>query len=233
MTSATSASPEAPATSQHPPLRRMPRQRVVAGVCGGLGRHFDLDPVVFRVVTGVLAAAGGTGLIFYGFAWLCVTADGEDESEARRLLTGRVGGASLVAVLTALVGCGLFLSMAGGNGGVIGFAVLLACATGGAAVWSQRRRLTGAGETAAEAHPAGPDAPPETKAPPLPVVPSWWRDPIVKDGSTGPVPLGYLWGRPTARTPACGRIRTGRGARSRARRPGRRPPRAGGGPSAC
>ncbi|MFV2120224.1 PspC domain-containing protein, partial [Streptomyces sp. Act-28] len=138
MTSATPAPSEAPeAPPHHPPLRRTPRQKVVAGVCGGLGRHFDLDPVVFRVVTGVLAAAGGIGLIFYGFAWLCVTADGEDENEARRLLTGRVEGASLVSVLMALVGCGLFLSMVGRNGETIGFAVLLVCAVGGAAVWSR------------------------------------------------------------------------------------------------
>ncbi|WP_149184956.1 PspC domain-containing protein [Streptomyces sp. TRM49041] len=197
MTSATPAPSEAPeAPPPHPPLRRTPRQKVVAGVCGGLGRHFDLDPVVFRVATGVLAVAGGIGLIFYGFAWLLITADGEDENEGRRLLSGRVQGASLIAVLMALVGCGLFLSMLGANGETIGFAILLACAVSGAAVWSQRRRLTVGQETATAAagHAVSAEAPPETKAPPPPDAPSWWRDPIVKDGSTGPVPVGYLWG---------------------------------------
>ncbi len=190
-------------------------------MCGGLGRHVDVDPVVFRVVTGVLAAAGGIGLIFYGFAWLALTADGEDENEARRLMTGRVGGASLTAVLMALVGCGLFLSMVGGNGNAIGFAILLACAAGGAAVWSQRRRHPEGGrEPAAAAQAAGPEAPPETKAPPPPDAPSWWRDPIVKDGSTGPVPVGYLWGpvdgapdggprRPPTRAARRGRVSLG------------------------
>lgn len=164
-------------------------------MCGGLGRHFDLDPVVFRVATGVLAAAGGIGLIFYGFAWLFLPADGEEENEARRLLTGRVDGASLIALLMAVVGCGLFLSMAGANSGMIGFAVLLVCAVSGAAVWSERRRHAGPPERAEPyAHPAGPDAPPETQAPPPPDSPSWWRDRIVKDGSTGPFPVGYLWG---------------------------------------
>ncbi|MBK3586316.1 hypothetical protein JHN49_22235, partial [Streptomyces sp. MBT57] len=38
--------------------------------------------------------------------------------------------------------------------------------------------------------------PPEVKAPPTPGGPSWWRDPIVKDGTTGPVGSGYLWGPP-------------------------------------
>ncbi|WP_175410776.1 PspC domain-containing protein [Streptomyces sp. TRM64462] len=204
-TTPTPPPPEAPgaqddAPTAPGPLRRTPRQRVVAGVCGGLGRHFDLDPVVFRVVTGVLSVAGGLGLIFYGFAWLLIPAEGEDENEGRRLLSGRVDGASLTAVLMALVGCGLFLTMAGANGDTIGFAILVACAVTGAAVWSQRRRQTGApgqepAPGAGAAHAAA-EAPPETQAPPPPDAPSWWRDPIVKDGSTGPVPVGYLWGPP-------------------------------------
>lgn len=175
---------------------RAPRQKVVAGVCGGLGRYCDLDPVIFRIVIVVLTLTGGIGLIFYGFAWLLVPVDGEDENELRRLLSGRVDGASLIAVLLALVGCGLFLSMLN-NGGTLGFATMLSIATIGAAVWSQRRRATleeggplDPGTAAAVA-----EAPPETKAPPTPGSPSWWRDPIVKDGTTGPMsPPGYLWG---------------------------------------
>lgn len=65
------AGPGAPrAADARPPLRRSKRDKVLAGVCGGLGRYFDLDPVVFRIVLGVLAVTGGVGLIFYGFAWL-------------------------------------------------------------------------------------------------------------------------------------------------------------------
>ncbi|MEU0274468.1 PspC domain-containing protein [Streptomyces sp. NPDC006307] len=207
MTSTTPVPPEeapegsgVPAPAPHPPLRRARRRhKVVAGVCGGLGRHFDLDPMIFRVAVGVLAVTGGLGLLFYGFAWLLITAEGEEENEARRLLSGRVDGASLTAVLMALVGCGLFLSMLG-NSSTISFSLLLVIAVSGAAVWSQRRRLTVDGEVPqapaaahAVAH-AVAEAPPETQAPPPPAAPSWWRDPIVKDGTTGPLPLGYLWG---------------------------------------
>ncbi|MFG2330457.1 PspC domain-containing protein [Streptomyces sp. NPDC048604] len=182
-----------------PPLRRTRRQKVVAGVCGGLGRYFDMDPVIFRIAVGVLSAAGGIGLIFYGFAWLALPLDGEDENEARRLLSGRVDGASLSAVMMALIGSGLFLVMSR-NGGTLAFAMMLSIAVSGAAVWSQRRRQVAAGEPAAHGRDAAAAqavaqaAPPETKAPPLADAPSWWRDPIVKDGSTGPVPTGYLWG---------------------------------------
>ncbi|MFD7066479.1 PspC domain-containing protein [Streptomyces sp. NPDC059913] len=186
------AAPPPPAPP--PLLRRTPRQKVVAGVCGGLGRYCDVDPVIFRIVLGVLAVTGGIGLIFYGFAWLLIPADGEEENEARRLLSGRVEGASLVAVLLALIGCGLFLSMLG-NGGTLSFSALLSLAVVGFAVWTQNRRTAAAEDPhRPAAAQAVPDAPPEVRAPPSPGSPSWWRDPIVKDGTTGPVGAGYLWG---------------------------------------
>ncbi|MEV7522890.1 PspC domain-containing protein [Streptomyces sp. NPDC091371] len=187
--SADAGAPQPP--DARPPLRRSRRDKVLAGVCGGLGRYFDLDPVVFRIVIGVLTFTGGVGLIFYGFAWLLLPQEGEEDSEAKRLLTGRVEGATLAAVFTALVGCALFLSMLT-NGGLAVFSVLVILALGGASHWSQRRR---AHAPEAEAPAAHSPAPPETQAPPAPGGPSWWRDPLVKDGTTGPVgATGYLWG---------------------------------------
>ncbi|MFJ9106899.1 PspC domain-containing protein [Streptomyces sp. NPDC102283] len=208
MTAPSDATPGvAPPEAPKPTLRRAPRQKVVAGVCGGLGRYCDVDPVIFRIVLGVLSATGGIGLIFYGFAWLLLPADGDDENEARKLLSGRVDGASLVALLLALIGCGLFLSMLH-NRGMLAFAALLTLAVVGFSVWTQSRRTAGAPEdpTAAPGAPAAPPGPvhtgglgtppPEVKAPPTPGGPSWWRDPIVKDGTTGPAGPGYLWGPP-------------------------------------
>ncbi|MEV7088946.1 PspC domain-containing protein [Streptomyces sp. NPDC093085] len=190
-------------------LRRSPRQKLVAGVCGGLGRYCDVDPVIFRIVLGVLAAMGGLGLVFYGFAWLLIPLEGEEENEGRRLLSGRVDGASLIAVLLALAGCGLFLSMLD-NGEVLAFAGMLSVAVAGSAVWSQRRRGAlpdGAPLDPASAHLVA-EAPPETQAPPPPGTPSWWRDPLTKDGPVGPVgPMGpvgadYMWGPESVRVEA-------------------------------
>ncbi|MFE7335449.1 PspC domain-containing protein [Streptomyces griseus] len=209
MTAPSNAAPGvAPPEAPKPTLRRTPRQKVVAGVCGGLGRYCDVDPVIFRIVLGVLSATGGIGLIFYGFAWLLLPADGDDENEARKLLSGRVDGASLVALLLALIGCGLFLSMLH-NRGMLAFAALLTLAVVGFSVWTQSRRTAAPEDPAAPpgapASPPGPahagglgTPPPEVKAPPTPGGPSWWRDPIVKDGTTGPVGSGYLWGPPDA-----------------------------------
>ncbi|MFJ6520904.1 PspC domain-containing protein [Streptomyces filamentosus] len=207
MTSSTPSRPsqhEAPSAADAAsaaPVRRSRTSRVVGGVCGGLGRHFDMDPVIFRIVTAVLAVTGGIGLVFYGFAWLLIPLAGEEESEGRRLLTGRVSGASLAAILLALVGCGIFLSMLR-TGSLLGFAITLSLVTAGAAYWSQRRRVGEEVEGDPAAKPAVPHGrvpvPPEAKAPPMTYLEremsSWWRDPIVKDGSTGKVAIGYLWG---------------------------------------
>ncbi|WP_432114112.1 PspC domain-containing protein [Streptomyces sp. S1] len=199
MTSSTPSQHEAPPAAEASPatpLRRSRGSKVVGGVCGGLGRYFDLDPVILRVVVGVLAVTGGFGLIFYGFAWLLIPLAGEEDNEGRRLLTGRVSGSSLAALLMALIGCGVFLSMLR-SGSMLGSSLLVAFAACGAAVWSRRRR-SGAVETEGRTDTAAAlavaEAPPETKAPPLIEYTSWWKDPIVKDGSTGKVAVGYLWG---------------------------------------
>lgn len=102
-------------------FRRDRRHKRLGGVCAGLGRHCDMDPVIFRIGLAVLAITSGLGLVFYGFAWLFVPYEDEEENEARRLLSGRVDGQALTAVLFALVGCGVFLTLLN-NGGALTFA---------------------------------------------------------------------------------------------------------------
>ncbi|MCI3239652.1 PspC domain-containing protein [Streptomyces spinosisporus] len=171
-------------------FRRDRRYKTLAGVCAGLGRECDMDPVIFRITLVVLSATGGIGLIFYGFAWLLVPYDDEEENEVRKLLTGRVDGQALTAVLFALVGCGVFLTMLK-NGGVLAFAVVVSLLLAGAGYWSRQRGAPDPDPLAAQ---AAADAPPEAQAPPAPTAfSSWWREPIVKDG-THDGGTGYLWG---------------------------------------
>ncbi|MBW8822459.1 MAG: PspC domain-containing protein, partial [Streptomyces sp.] len=184
----TAPAEDAPATPLR--FRRDRRHKVLAGVCAGLGRQYDMDPVIFRITLTVLSATGGIGLIFYGFAWLLVPYDDEDENEVRKLLTGRVDGQALTGVLFALVGCGVFLTMLG-NTSVLTFAVVLSLLLAGAGYWSRNRGTPDPDPLSAQ---AVADAPPEAQAPPVPAgYPSWWRDPIVKDG-THVGGTGYLWG---------------------------------------
>lgn len=46
-------------------LYRSRTDRVIFGVAGGLGRHFDIDPVIFRVAFVAFLFVSGVGLIAY------------------------------------------------------------------------------------------------------------------------------------------------------------------------
>jgi phage shock protein PspC (stress-responsive transcriptional regulator) len=61
-------------------LRRSKSDRYIAGVAGGLGRHFDIDPTIIRVVLAVLTFFGGAGILVYGVIWLFIPEDGEDHA---------------------------------------------------------------------------------------------------------------------------------------------------------
>lgn len=46
-------------------LYRSVDERMVAGVCGGIGEYFNVDPTLVRLLFVVFAAAGGPGIIAY------------------------------------------------------------------------------------------------------------------------------------------------------------------------
>jgi phage shock protein PspC (stress-responsive transcriptional regulator) len=82
-------------------LRRSSDDRMIAGVCGGLGHYTNVDPVVFRVSFAVLGVFGGVGLLLYALAWLLVPAEQSGESAAQQLLNGRWSGVAAVGVAVA------------------------------------------------------------------------------------------------------------------------------------
>lgn len=52
-------------------LRRTRTNRVLAGVCGGLGNYFGIDPVIFRILFVLLALPGGVpSVLIYLILWL-------------------------------------------------------------------------------------------------------------------------------------------------------------------
>ena len=53
-------------------LYRSRTDRQVAGVCGGLAEHFNLDPTLIRVLFVLLAVLGGSGVILYVAMWIIV-----------------------------------------------------------------------------------------------------------------------------------------------------------------
>ena len=46
-------------------LYRSSKDRVLWGVCGGLGKYFNIDPVIIRVIFVIAIFFGGLGIIAY------------------------------------------------------------------------------------------------------------------------------------------------------------------------
>lgn len=78
--------------------------RKVAGVAGGLARHFDIDPVIVRVAFVVLAIFGGGGILLYLALWLLLPDD--EGSPATINLDSRNLSVALI-IVAALAGLAL------------------------------------------------------------------------------------------------------------------------------
>lgn len=100
-------------------LYRSRKNRIVAGVAGGLGEYFDIDPVFVRVIFVLATLAGAWGILAYIILWIVVpnakfdfelkpqTAEGEivmDEKDPvrqyteRRQRNSKLGGTILVVL---------------------------------------------------------------------------------------------------------------------------------------
>lgn len=53
-------------------LYRSRQNRVIGGVCGGIGEYLEIDPVLIRLVWGILFLIGGVGFIAYLIAWIII-----------------------------------------------------------------------------------------------------------------------------------------------------------------
>jgi phage shock protein C len=46
-------------------LYRSKTDRIIFGICGGLGEYFEIDPIIFRILFILLIFTGGSGVIIY------------------------------------------------------------------------------------------------------------------------------------------------------------------------
>ena len=84
-------------------VRRSRSERVVAGVCGGVGRYLGVDPVLLRIAVIILALANGLGVIAYVVAWVAIPEERPGQPlgpapETRREMGRLVLGGSLVVL---------------------------------------------------------------------------------------------------------------------------------------
>lgn len=84
-------------------LYRSNRDRMVAGIAGGLGEYFEFDPIWFRIGFVVLALGGGSGVLIYLIMWLVIprAPEGYVASGAAR---GTLTGAAVIGVVFVIAG---------------------------------------------------------------------------------------------------------------------------------
>jgi phage shock protein C len=53
-------------------IYRSSSDSVFAGVCGGVGEYFNIDPVIVRIIWVVVTLIGGAGILGYIIAWVII-----------------------------------------------------------------------------------------------------------------------------------------------------------------
>jgi phage shock protein C len=62
-------------------LYRSKKDRILGGVCAGLGEHLDIDPNIIRLIWAVVTVLSfGTGILVYIFAWIIIPEQGTDDA---------------------------------------------------------------------------------------------------------------------------------------------------------
>ncbi len=72
-----------------PRLTRTKTDRMIAGVCGGLGHYFGVDPVIVRLIFVVLAITTFVTPLIYPVLWLIMPAAQRGVPQAPQTPTGR------------------------------------------------------------------------------------------------------------------------------------------------
>jgi phage shock protein PspC (stress-responsive transcriptional regulator) len=183
-------------------LRRSREDRMIGGVCGGLGRYAGIDPIIFRIVLAALAIFGGVGLLIYALAWLLIPEEGTDTSELHRLFQGHASPLPIIAaIVIGFIGV-LALGDVAYHGPSGRFAVIL-IVIAVVAVIAITRRAGNAPPTAGAFASPPQYTPPPASAPPMYTPPMYTPPMYTPPMYTAPLgpPAGFSPSRPVYTPP--------------------------------
>ena len=73
-------------------LYRSRTNKMIAGVCGGIGKYLNTDPTIIRLGFVVISFMSGVGVILYLALWIIVPLEGEAAANLDREHLNQVGG---------------------------------------------------------------------------------------------------------------------------------------------
>jgi phage shock protein PspC (stress-responsive transcriptional regulator) len=100
--------PERPTPDEPRRLTRSGSNAVIGGVASGLGRYFNVDPLLFRIAFVVLSFAGGVGVLAYLLLLAFMPTDGETGPGGTSKVAAVAGAVVLGVALVAFLGTPFF-----------------------------------------------------------------------------------------------------------------------------
>lgn len=61
----------------HTRLYRSETNKIIAGVCGGLGEYFNIDPTIIRILFILFTLLHGAGLLIYIIMWVLIPTENQ------------------------------------------------------------------------------------------------------------------------------------------------------------
>ena len=64
-------------------LYRSKKDKIIGGVCGGIGEYFNIDPVLVRILWLFFTFLGGAGILAYIIAWVVIPYQEEKKAASK------------------------------------------------------------------------------------------------------------------------------------------------------
>lgn len=65
-------------------IYRSKTDRMIGGVCGGVAKYLNVDPVIIRIAWALAFFAGGTGVVAYIVGWIIIPEDPNEEEAPKK-----------------------------------------------------------------------------------------------------------------------------------------------------
>ena len=124
MSELTATPPRRPAAARCATCAAIPTNGMVAGVCEGLGRRLDIDPLLLRIGFAATTLASGLGLVAYALAWMLVPAEGDAPADAALAAAAQRTARNRRAAVEIALGVGFLVVVAAADDPLGGAAVL-------------------------------------------------------------------------------------------------------------